>query len=116
MYNRDANDDKNEVAQNTARFIDERIAIINQELGTTEQELESFKRESGLTDLNSDAQLAIAEKSAYEKLCVENGTQLNLIQYLSDYLKKPENANTTLPVNVGLMINHLQSRYLNTMH
>lgn len=61
MYNRDANDDKNEVAQNTARFIDERIAIINQELGTTEQELESFKRESGLTDLNSDAQLAIAE-------------------------------------------------------
>mgnify|MGYP001040213022 FL=1 len=102
MYNRDANDDKNEVAQNTARFIDERIAIINQELGTTELELESFKRESGLTDLNSDAQLAITEKSAYEKLCVENGTQLNLIQYLSDYLKKPENANTTLPVNVGL--------------
>ena len=102
IYNRDANDDKNEVAQNTARFIDERIAIINQELGTTEQELESFKRESGLTDLSSDAKLAIAEKSGYEKLCVENGTQLNLIKYLSDYLNKPENANTTLPVNVGL--------------
>ena len=100
IYNRDANDDKNEVAQNTARFIDERIAIINQELGTTEQELESFKRESGLTDLSSDAKLA--EKSGYEKLCVENGTQLNLIKYLSDYLNKPENANTTLPVNVGL--------------
>lgn len=90
------------MAQNTARFIDERIAIINQELGTTEQELESFKRESGLTDLSSDAKLAIAEKSGYEKLCVENGTQLNLIKYLSDYLNKPENANTTLPVNVGL--------------
>ena len=102
MYNCDANDDKNEVAQNTAHFIDERISVINQELGTTEQELENFKRESGLTDLSSDAQLAVAEKSAYEKLCVENGTQLNLIQYLSDYLKKPENANTTLPVNVGL--------------
>lgn len=102
IYNRDANDDKNEVVQNTARFIDERIAIINQELGTTEQELESFKRESGLTDLSSDAKLAIAEKSGYEKLCVENGTQLNLIKYLSDYLNKPENANTTLPVNVGL--------------
>ena len=102
IYNRDANDYKNELAQNTARFIDERIAIINQELGTTEQELESFKRESGLTDLSSDAKLAIAEKSGYEKLCVENGTQLNLIKYLSDYLNKPENANTTLPVNVGL--------------
>ena len=102
MYNRDANNDKNEISQNTARFIDERISVINQELGSTEQELENFKRKSGLTDLSSDAQLAIAEKSGYEKLCVENGTQLNLIKYLSDYLNKPENANTTLPVNVGL--------------
>lgn len=102
MYNRDANNDKNEVAQNTARFIDERISVINQELGTTEQELESFKREAGLTDLSSDAQLAVSEQSAYEKLCVENGTQLNLIQYLSEYIQKPENATATLPANVGL--------------
>lgn len=102
IYNKNANNDKNEVAQNTARFIDERISVINQELGTTEQELESFKREAGLTDLSSDAQLAVSEQSAYEKLCVENGTQLNLVQYLSEYIQKPENATTTLPANVGL--------------
>lgn len=102
IYNKNANNDKNEVAQNTARFIDERISVINQELGTTEQELESFKREAGLTDLSSDAQLAVNEQSAYEKLCVENGTQLNLIQYLSEYIQKPENATATLPANVGL--------------
>ena len=102
IYNKNANNDKNEVAQNTARFIDERISVINQELGTTEQELESFKREAGLTDLSSDAQLAVSEQSAYEKLCVENGTQLNLVQYLSEYIQKPENAATTLPANVGL--------------
>lgn len=33
IYNRDANDDKNEVATKTAEFIDERIKIINGELG-----------------------------------------------------------------------------------
>ena len=103
IYNKNANNDKNEVAQNTARFIDERISVINQELGTTEQELESFKREAGLTDLSSDAQLAVSEQSAYEKLCVENGTQLNLVQYLSEYIQKPENATATLPANVGLL-------------
>ena len=101
MYNRDANNDKNEVAENTARFIDERIAVINQELGTTEQELESFKRDAGLTDLNSNAQLAVNEKSEYETRCVENGTQLSLIQYLSDILGKADNM-TLLPANVGL--------------
>ena len=50
IYNRDANDDKNEVATKTAEFIDERINIINGELGTTEQELETFKRDAALTD------------------------------------------------------------------
>ena len=48
IYNKNANNDKNEVAQNTARFIDERISVINQELGTTEQELESFSAKRGL--------------------------------------------------------------------
>ena len=66
VYNRDANDDKNEVATKTAEFIDERIKIINGELGTTEQELETFKRDAGLTDLKSDAQLALSENSEYD--------------------------------------------------
>lgn len=100
-YNQDANDDKNEVAENTARFIDDRIVIINNELGTTEQELENFKRDAGLTNLSSDAQLAISERSDYEKRYVENGTQLNLIQYLTDILGNADNT-TLLPANVGL--------------
>lgn len=119
IYNRDANNDKNQVAENTARFINERISIINQELGTTEQALESFKREAGLTNISNDAQLAVSEKSAYEKRCVENGTQLNLVDYLSDYLNEPKNINSVLPVNVGLndaaltaLINHYNSLIL----
>ena len=59
LYNRDANDDKNEVASRTAEFIDGRIQIINQELGTTESQLASYKQKAGLTDLSSDAQLAL---------------------------------------------------------
>ena len=48
FYNQDANDEKNEVAQKTAEFIEERIGIINGELGTTESELAAFKQRSGL--------------------------------------------------------------------
>ena len=47
IYNRDANDDKNEVASKTAEFIDERIKIINGELGTTEK---SWKPSSEMPD------------------------------------------------------------------
>lgn len=102
VYNRDANDDKNEVATKTAEFIDERIKIINGELGTTEQELETFKRDAGLTDLKSDAQLALSENSEYEKKRAENSTQLRLVQFLASYANNPDHAFEVLPVNVGL--------------
>ena len=102
VYNRDANDDKNEVATKTAEFIDERINIINGELGTTEQELETFKRDAGLTDLKSDAQLALSENSEYEKKRAENSTQLRLVQFLASYANNPDHAYEVLPVNVGL--------------
>lgn len=102
IYNREANEDKNEVASKTAEFIDERIQIINNELGTTEQELEDFKRESGLTDIKSDAQLALSENSEYEKKRAENATQIRLIQYLESYANNPDNAFEVIPSNVGL--------------
>ena len=48
FYNQDANDEKNEVAQKTAEFIEERIGIINNELGTAESgKLANFKQRSG---------------------------------------------------------------------
>lgn len=101
FYNQDANDEKNEVAQKSAEFIDERINIINRELGTTESELASFKQRSGLTDLTSDAQLALQESSKYEQQRMENATQINLVRYLNEYINNPENANEVLPANVG---------------
>ena len=101
-YNEDANDEKNEVAQRTAEFIEERIAIINRELGSTENELATFKQRSGLTDLTSDAQIALQEKSRYEQQLAQNATQLNLVLDLQDYLNDSKNINEVIPSNIGL--------------
>ena len=102
VYNEDANDEKNEVAQRTAEFIEERIAIINSELGSTENELATFKQRSGFTDLASDAHLALQEKSRYEQQIAENATQLNLVQDLYNYILDPTNADEVIPSNIGL--------------
>ena len=100
MYNINANNDKNEVAQKTAEFIDERIGIISKELGSTEQDLENFKRTAGITDLSSEAQIALTGNAEYEKKRVENQTQINLIVDLQKYLQG--NEYEVLPANVGL--------------
>lgn len=102
LYNKETNDYKNEVALKTSEFISERIIIINDELGSTEAELEAFKKESKITDLKSDAALALTENSVYQQRIVENSTQLRLVKFLSDYASDPKNEFEVLPINVGL--------------
>lgn len=102
LYNEDANNDKNEVAAKTAQFIDERIRIINQELGTTESQLANFKQQAGLTDLSSDAQLALKENSVYQQKQAENATQLRLVAFLKNYINDTKNEMEVIPTNVGL--------------
>ena len=107
FYNQDANDEQNEVAQKKAEFIEERIGIINHELGAAESELADFKQRSGLTDLTNDARLALQESSKYEQQRVENATQIRLVQYLYTYINDPVNREEIIPANVGLQDQNL---------
>ena len=102
VYNQEANDEKNEVAQKTAEFIEERIAIIDKELGNTENTMADFKQRSRLTDLASDAQMALQETSKYEQQLNENATQINIMQYLESYINNPANQGEVIPANVGV--------------
>ena len=102
LYNADANEDKNQVASRTAKFIDERIRIINEELGTTENELASYKQRAGLTDLSTDAQLALQETSEYDKRRADNASQLRLVGFLREYVSNPDNKHEVIPADIGV--------------
>lgn len=102
MYNQDANDEKNEIAEKTGEFIDKRIQLIGEELGSTENQLADFKQRSGLTDLSSDAEMALKENAEYNKARVNNSTQIRLVEFLRDYIDNPQFGEDVIPSNVGL--------------
>ena len=102
IYNNEANEDKNQVAMRTAEFIDERIRVINAELGTTETELADYMQRAGLTDLSANAQIALKENSEYDQKRAENTNQLRLVSYLREYIMNPDHINEVIPANVGL--------------
>lgn len=102
LYNKDANDEKNEIAEKTGEFIDKRIQLIGEELGSTENELADFKQRSGLTNLTKDAELALQENSEYNKARVSNSTQIRLVEFLRDYIDNPQFGEDVIPSNVGL--------------
>ena len=64
--------------------------------------MEAFKRNAGLTDISSDAQLAVSGNAEYERKRVENGTQINLVRDLVKYINNPSNEYEVLPGNIGL--------------
>lgn len=102
IYNEDANKDNTEEAQRTAQFIDERLSLISKELGQTEAELQRYKQTTGIVDGKSDAQVDMAQKLEYENKLVEVTTQINLLDYIAEYVNLPANHLQIIPSNVGL--------------
>lgn len=100
-YNREAIEDKNLVARNTAKFIDERLQIINQELDSVETGKENFKEANNLTDIKAESELIIENASEYNKKEQELGTQLELANTMIDYLKS-DSKSDLLPANLGI--------------
>ncbi|MBQ4224284.1 MAG: polysaccharide biosynthesis tyrosine autokinase [Prevotella sp.] len=101
-YNRQANEDKNEVAYRTEEFINGRLEKINAELGETEGQLEAYKKSQHMTELRMNANAAMAGSSEYDRKLAEANTQVALLNSISDYMDKADNQYQTLPSNVGL--------------
>ena len=102
VYNEEAIRDKNQVAVNTANFINERLIIISQELGDVESDLESFKRENQMVDISSTASMYMGESQKYNSSALELETQLRLAQYIKEYLTDPKKEADLIPSNTGI--------------
>ena len=101
-YNRQANADKNEIALRTEEFINDRMARINEELGTTESQIEKFKQQSGTTGLSVDAAQAVQMSNEFSARLSEANSQIQMLDYLREYVNNPKNKNQIIPSNVGL--------------
>lgn len=100
-YNRDAIEDRNLIAGNTANFINERLAIINGELDSVETGKETFKENHLLTDIQAQSQLFIQNANDYNKRRQEVGTQLELARAMLDYIATKSKSDL-LPSNLGI--------------
>ena len=101
-YNRQANADKNEVAWRTEEFINERMAKINEELGSTESEIESFKRQNAMTTLGVDASQSVQMSNEFSARLSEADAQVRMLESLRSYVNDPSNKYQIIPSNVGL--------------
>ena len=102
VYNEDAINDKNQIAINTSEFINERLIIIEQELGGVDSEIETFKKENRLTDITSEAGMFVEATSRIQTEAAALQNQLSLAEYIRQYLADPAKSTDLIPANTGI--------------
>lgn len=110
VYNEEAIKDKNQVAVNTADFINDRLIIIENELGGVESELETFKQRNQIVDIASSAGMYMSESQKYNTDALELETQLRLANFIKDYLTDPAKETDLIPSNTGIGDMNIESQ------
>ena len=102
VYNEESINDKNQVAINTANFIDERLQIIGNELGGVEKNLEEFRVQNDMVDMGGIVGRYMGESQSYNRDALQFETQLRIAMFIKDYLTDPARYNDLIPANLGI--------------
>ena len=101
-YNQDAIREKNRVAVQTAEFINERLRIIEEELGSVEGNLAYFKSSNNLMDVSEAASMYLNESREFIADIADVETRLALVKYLRNYIQEASHTFQMIPANTGL--------------
>lgn len=101
VYNRERAIDKDETIHKQYKFINERIDVMSKELNQVEGKLEGVKKEQGVTGVQ-DLGVVVQSNMELKKRESNTQTELQLLNYLIDYMKKMGDENFDLiPGSVG---------------
>jgi tyrosine-protein kinase Etk/Wzc len=100
QYNDEAVEYKNLIATRTKIFLNERLAIVENELLKVDDNVQDFKSTNKLTDITVEAGIVLENNSELDKKIIELNTQLKLADYISVYIS--ENSELLIPDNIGL--------------
>ena len=110
VYNENWIKDKNQIAVSTSMFINDRLEVIEGELGNVDENISTFKSENLLPDVQAASQLYMSESSQAKSQILTLNTQLSMARYIRNYLTAASSRNQLLPANSGLESANIESQ------
>lgn len=113
-YNDENVTKKNIIAVNTINFIDKRLAYLSKDLSNVEQDVESYKQDNMVTDVNADAQINVVKSGEYRQMLSTAEVQLRVIESLERYLSQNNNQFKMVPSSLSInniTLNELTSKF-----
>lgn len=110
VYNENWVKDKNQIAVSTSMFINERLGVIERELGNVDEDISSYKSEHLLPDVQAASSMYMAQSSEANAQILSLNNQLYMTRYIRNYLANDANRTQLLPANSGIESANIESQ------
>lgn len=102
VYNEKWIADKNQIAVSTSNFINDRLAIIEKELGNVEENISEYKSKNLLPNLESTSNMYQTQSSETTSRIIDLNTQISLARYIKSYMASKSDNYRLFPSNTGV--------------
>lgn len=109
VYNENWIRDKNQIAVSTSNFINDRLGVIEGELGNVDSDISSYKSANLIPDVGAAASMYMNQSQQTQAQILEVSNQLSMARYIRSYLTAEGNRDQLLPANTGLQSSNIQS-------
>lgn len=110
VYNENWVKDKNRIAVSTSMFINERLGVIEQELGHVDKNISEYKSKNLLPDVQAASNLYMQQSSQANAQITELNNKIYMTKYIRNYLIDDKNSNQLLPANSGIDNSNIESQ------
>ena len=108
IYNETWIKDRNLKTSNTDKFIKDRLAFIEQELGDVEQSISVWKSSNLMLNVDAAGSYAQSQMNTADVQLQAVSDQIFMTRYIRDYLTDGKHENQLLPANSGITATNLE--------
>lgn len=102
LYNQRCQAEKDEMAVNTGKFIDERLVLIYDELSKSEADIENYKQKHGISDMSIELGTLVEKRELSENARVQLETQYSIVNMIKDFIADSKNDGSLIPFTANL--------------
>ncbi len=102
VYNENWIKDKNQIAISTSKFINERLSVIEHELGNVDNDISSYKSTHLIPDVEAASSMYMSQANQTNNLLLNLENQLAMTKYVQSIVNDNTNKDQLLPANIGV--------------
>ena len=110
VYNENWVKDRNQIAVSTSQFINERLAVIENELGHVDSNISDYKSENLIPDISAASNMYMNTANQAKVQINDLNNQLYMARYIRDHIGNRNSKDQLLPANSGINSGIIESQ------